>query len=150
MHARVFRHRALPWVLYAEVFPARVVHVMYQHKHNGSILDMFLVPNWPKIDSRLVTKELIFASNWLQNRCLVGPNAPALIEALTANSGPRFWTPFGVPFGGHWRPNSLQNLVWMRYAKNVRFVRREVYVWRLIWASFSRLWKRDLIDLISR
>ena len=132
------------------MFLARVVLVLYQNKHHGSILDTFVVANEPNIVVKLVIKELEFGSNWLQNRCLVGPNAPALIEALTANSGPRFWTPFGVPFGGHWRPNSLQNLVWMRYAKNVRFVRREVYVWRLIWASFSRLWKRDLIELISR
>ena len=45
VHARVFRHRALPWVLYAEVFLARVVLVMYQQKHNGSILDTFFMAN---------------------------------------------------------------------------------------------------------
>ena len=44
-HARVFRHRAFPWVLYAEVFLARVVLVMYQQKYNGLIFDTFLVAN---------------------------------------------------------------------------------------------------------
>ena len=60
---------------------------------------MFLLAKWPKIDLKLGAKEFKFAANWFQNRCLVGPDAPALTEALTANSWPRFWTPFGGPFG---------------------------------------------------
>ena len=98
-YARVFRHRALPWLLYAGVFPARIVYVLHQHTHNGSFLDTSIFAKWPKIDPKLVPKEVKVAPNWVQNRCLAGPDAPTRTEALTANSWPRFWTPFGVPFG---------------------------------------------------
>ena len=98
-HARVFRHRALPWLLCAEVFPARIVYVLHQHTHNGSILDTCMLATWPKIGQKLVPKEVKVVPNWVQNRCLAGPDAPTRTEAPTANSRPRFWTLFGVPFG---------------------------------------------------
>ena len=59
----------------------------------------FMVANWPKINPKLVPKEVNFIPDWFQNGCLARPDAPTLTEALTANSWPRFWTPFGVPFG---------------------------------------------------
>ena len=86
-------------MLYAEVFPARIAYLMQQHKHNGLILDTFVVANWLQIKTKLVLKQVNFAPNWLQDRGLARPDAPTLTEALTANSWPRFWTPFGVPFG---------------------------------------------------
>ena len=95
----MFRHRALSWVLCAELFRARSVHVMWQHRHNGSILDTLVVANWLKIKTKVVLKQVNFAPNWLQDRRLARPDAPTLTEALTASSWPRFWTPFGVSFG---------------------------------------------------
>ena len=78
-HARVFRHRALPWLLWAEILLARIVHVLHQQTRNGSILDAFIVANWSKINPKLVAKGVKVVLNWLQNRCLASPEAPRSI-----------------------------------------------------------------------
>ena len=54
--------------------------------------------NWLKIIEELILNQGNFGPNWLQDRGLAHADAPTLTEALTANSWPRFWTPFGISF----------------------------------------------------
>ena len=131
---------------YAEFLPARVVHVMHQDEHKESIIDKLYVTSELKNCLTLVSKQIKIAPNRLQNRFWERPDAPTRTEALTGNSWPRFWAPFRVPRGVHWKPNWLQNWTWKRYTKSIRFGPLKKQLRKLICVSFSRPWKRDVIE----
>ena len=80
-----------------------------------------MLATWPKIGQKLVPKEVKVVPNWVQNRCLAGPDAPTRTEAPTANSRPRFWTLFGVPFGFKIELGSDTHRMYVLYAKTYTF-----------------------------
>ena len=121
-HARVFRHRALPWLLWAEILLARIVHVLHQQTRNGSILDAFIVANWPKITPKLVAKRVKVVPNWLQNRCLASPGVPRSIWGSHSPFACQLWPAFRVPFGCPWETKFASNF-------NLETIRKECAPW---------------------